>query len=281
MNTKEYISSGILEAYLLGSLSPEESREVEDNSEKYPEVKKELRAIEDAMFHYASKFSRNPSLTLKKKVMNAVDKAEKSEKKETSAKGKTVSGPKRETAPYLVAASITIALGCAILAGMFWQKWQHAEEKIVTLQQENTRISGNINTVKFSMEEKLKTDSAQLAQVREELHMVMDSSISKVHLKGMADMTAASTGVVLWNKSSQEVFLNLKNIPEPPDSMQYQLWALHKGKPVDAGMIEMSDPEPYHKMKQVGKAESFAITLEPKGGSAKPNLDAVCMMGKL
>jgi anti-sigma-K factor RskA len=280
VDIKEYISSGILEAYVLGSVSPQEKKEVEENSEKYPEVRKELRAIEDGLFHYASKYSKNPPYSLKKKLMNAVGKADKSGAKESSDHGKAVAANKREAAPYMVAASITFALGCALAAGIFWQKWQHAEEKIAMLQQEKSRIAENMNTSRFSMEEKFKKDSVQLAQVHQELQMVMDSGTAKIHLKGMAS-SPSSTAIVLWNKNSQDVFINLKDLPQPPDSMQYQLWALHKGKAVDAGMIEMVDPEPYHKMKSVAKAEAFAITLEKKGGSETPDLDAMYLMGKL
>jgi anti-sigma-K factor RskA len=278
VDIKEYISSGILEAYVLGSVSPQEKKEVEENSEKYPEVKKELRAIEDGLFHYASKYSKNPPFSLKKRVMNAVGKADKPGVKENHD-GKIISVNKRETAPYLVAASITFALGCALAAGIFWQKWQHAEEKIAILQQEKGRIAEGMNTVRVSMEEKLKKDSTRLVQLHQELQMVMDSGTAKVHLKGMAP-SPSSTAIVLWNKNSQDVFINLKDLPQPPDSMQYQLWALHKGKAVDAGLIEMADP-PYHKMKPVAKAEAFAITLERKGGSPTPDLDALCLMGKL
>jgi anti-sigma-K factor RskA len=280
LDIKEYISSGILEAYVLGSVTPGESKQVEEALAKYPEVKKEIRAIEDGLFHYANKFSKNPPIGLKKKIINAIDKSEKKESKIIPEKEKAAYVMKKESAPYMIAASITFALICAFSAVIFWQKWQHAEEKIVVIQKENSRYVNNISNARNSFETKFRNDSAQLAQVREELHMVMDSSTAKVHLKGMSELPSSS-GVVLWNKSSKDVFINLKNLPPPPDSMQYQLWALHKGKPVDAGMIEMSGTEPYHKMKQVAKAEAFAITLEKKGGSEKPDMDAVCLMGKL
>jgi anti-sigma-K factor RskA len=278
LDIKEYISSGILEAYVLGSITPQEREEVEEASARYPEVKKEIRAIEDGLFHYANKFSKNPPLALKRKVLNGIEKPDKRESKTIPIKANTV--PKKESSPYLIAAFITFALICGFAAIVFWQKWQHAEERIASIQKENSKVTDFMRNARTSFEEKIKSDSTHLAQVREELHMVMDSSTSKVHLKGMS-VSPSSTGVVLWNKDTKDVFINLKNLPPPPDSMQYQLWALHKGKSVDAGMIEMSDPEPYHRMKQVTKAEAFAITLEKKGGSEKPDMDAVCLMGKL
>ena len=46
MDTKEYISSGILELYVTGTLSELENLEVYLNAEKYPEIKKEIEDIE-------------------------------------------------------------------------------------------------------------------------------------------------------------------------------------------------------------------------------------------
>ena len=46
MNVKEYIASGVLELYVSGALSNEENFEVSKNAEKYPEILKEIKAIE-------------------------------------------------------------------------------------------------------------------------------------------------------------------------------------------------------------------------------------------
>ena len=46
-------------------------------------------------------------------------------------------------------------------------------------------------------------------------------------------------------------------------------------------LLAQSDSDFSGWMKQVSKAEAFAITLERKGGSESPNLDALCLMGKL
>lgn len=46
MNIKEYIESGILEAYLLGVLTPEEASLVEANIAQFPLISEELQAIQ-------------------------------------------------------------------------------------------------------------------------------------------------------------------------------------------------------------------------------------------
>ena len=50
---KAYIESGILELYVLGDVSPEERRQVEEMAVKHPAVKAELDEIERSMEFYA------------------------------------------------------------------------------------------------------------------------------------------------------------------------------------------------------------------------------------
>ena len=53
MDIKEYISSGILESYVLGNASEQERREVECISSIYPEIRQELDALSRSLEKYA------------------------------------------------------------------------------------------------------------------------------------------------------------------------------------------------------------------------------------
>jgi hypothetical protein len=61
------------------------------------------------------------------------------------------------------------------------------------------------------------------------------------------------------------VYLSSVKLPVAPEGKQYQLWAIVDGKPVDAGLLD--NPETFEKMKSLGNAQAFAISLEAKGGS--------------
>ncbi len=67
----------------------------------------------------------------------------------------------------------------------------------------------------------------------------------------------------------------------PVQDKQYQLWAIVDGHPVDAGIFDMDKDLSFVKLKTIPKAEAFAITLEKKGGSITPNMDAMYVMGKV
>ena len=49
LNIQEYISSGILELYVRGSLSATEMQEVEEMANAHPEVRQEIEEIEKAV----------------------------------------------------------------------------------------------------------------------------------------------------------------------------------------------------------------------------------------
>jgi mannose-6-phosphate isomerase-like protein (cupin superfamily) len=75
-NITKYIESGILELYVLGLASPEESKEIEGLAEKHEEIRKEIEAITNVLQTYAS--TQSPSLdpTLRTFLLATIDYSE-------------------------------------------------------------------------------------------------------------------------------------------------------------------------------------------------------------
>ncbi len=69
-----YIASGVLEMYVLGLTTEQESAELKNLSEKHEEIKTEIEAITSALEHYAVGPDFNP--TLKTFVMATIDYSE-------------------------------------------------------------------------------------------------------------------------------------------------------------------------------------------------------------
>ncbi len=65
----QYIESGILDMYVLGITSSEESKEVEQMALAYPEVRKEIEEIAQALSNYAEIAAVTPSPTVKPFLM--------------------------------------------------------------------------------------------------------------------------------------------------------------------------------------------------------------------
>jgi len=103
-----------------------------------------------------------------------------------------------------------------------------------------------------------------------------------VSLKGL-EAAPDAAAKIFWMQNTGEVFIDPSNLPDAPAGKQYQLWAIVDGKPVDAGMILTSkkgDKYRIQKMKTFGKAEAFAVTLEPEKGNPTPQ-GPMFVMGKM
>ncbi len=66
--------------------------------------------------------------------------------------------------------------------------------------------------------------------------------------------------------------------------MQYQLWAIQGGKPVDMGVLPngiANTPEMQKVTMVITNSEAFAISLEKEGGSPTPTMENIYVMGKV
>ncbi|RZK01680.1 MAG: hypothetical protein EOO43_24080 [Flavobacterium sp.] len=72
MNLRAYIDSGVLELYALNSLSEQESKDVETMLVKFPELRRELVSIENALEYYAKSRWVSPPSQLEDIVVSSL-----------------------------------------------------------------------------------------------------------------------------------------------------------------------------------------------------------------
>jgi anti-sigma factor RsiW len=72
-NLKAYIESGVLELYVLGDLSPEETLQVEEMASQHLEVRDEIAAIEQAMEQYAMQNAVEPSADVETRLFRKLE----------------------------------------------------------------------------------------------------------------------------------------------------------------------------------------------------------------
>jgi anti-sigma-K factor RskA len=122
----------------------------------------------------------------------------------------------------------------------------------------------------------------RLLEYEKAVELMKDPDMAIVKMPAIAaspDPTSATT--VYWDTVTKDVFLAINKLPTHDADHQYQLWAMVDGKPVDAGVIDMKEGPGMVKMKNIRRAQAFAITLEKKGGSPAPSLDKLYVMGKV
>ncbi len=134
---------------------------------------------------------------------------------------------------------------------------------------------------RFALLEKNTGTLKQSEKVKQEyIQFLASNQTEKIVLAGVPEKPNAKA-LVFWNKENKHVMLSEVSLPETPKNMQYQLWAIVDGKPVDAGMLDLDAEGKLLEMKTIESSQAFAITLEPMGGSASPHLEDLCVIGNV
>lgn len=266
MDIKEYISSGIIEAYVLNLASEEEVSILMCISKHNSEVQQAILEAQETLEDFASVQAMSPPAELKSmiwvkisdQVNHPVIPIEKTE-------GLIVESPlppavrKLGMRNWSIAASILLAL--SIGANIYYLN----------------KNTVNQNLLEQSVSKQESTQKALLS-LEEKWAMLQDPAFKTITLAGVEQHPKLKAHV-FWNTSTTDVYLSLENLPPAPEGMQYQLWAIVDGKPVDAGVFPLDHNDRITNMNQIPKAQAFAITLETKGGSPTPNLSQLYVMG--
>jgi anti-sigma-K factor RskA len=270
VDVKEFISSGILEQYVLGAATAEEIQRVEKMALTYPEVQNEIDEIRQSLEGYAASFAIKPDDSLKEKIKQTYFKTGTN----TGNNVLPINGEIKAEAPvrqmrsytkYAAAAAVVLLLGSAVLNYILFNKYNNATKELAENKTElDNRVAENI-------------------QIKEELKIVSDKYSFAVSLSGTEKFPEAAAKVY-YVKNTGDVYLDPSYLPQVPDNKQYQLWAIVDGKPLDAGVITKNGKTiRIQKMKSFGnvKVNAFAVTLEKQGGSPTPTPDQMYVLGNL
>lgn len=266
---KEYIETGILELYVLGQLSADDQKEVEAMAIKFPEIKREVDAIEIVMERYAVHNAVLPSQDLTTRILEKIG-HDAGEVKVVPLYPKN-QDVKIKKLRFALVACIALLLVSVVELFSAHRKLDVAEDKIVSL---------SVDREKFAARASYEESTNQ--QLKKVADMIGDPAWAIVKLAG-TKMTPEAKMMVYWNKESKNVVVDNSRmtLPANDNQHQYQLWALVDGKPVDLGVFDSSADSRLIlvKMKEISTAQAFAVTLEKQGGSVSPTMDQMVVMG--
>ncbi|UYZ60494.1 anti-sigma factor [Hymenobacter latericus] len=304
MNIEEYIESGQLELYVLQQLSPAEAAEVEQLAAQHPAIRAELSRIEQTLGAYAEAHAVAPPAGMRERVLGGWQQAIRQQAPAEAAvppaaapqPTMTVSSapqpePAQRPAPaaaepvvrtmpapasgggyrWLAAAAAVLLLLSVGANWLFYNRWQRAESQLVIAQSEQARYAAATQAV----EKRLATRTNELAMLRDETYRTVVMTGTQI--------APGARARVHFNPATKAVYVDVNNLPPAPEGKQYQLWALDKGKPVDAGMLarHTAAGDSLQRMKNIINAQAFAVTLEPAGGRPEPTLAALTVMGQM
>jgi len=274
LNSKEYISSGILESYILGHASPEEAGILECVMKNNTEVREAFEEAQKTFEMLATAQAVTPPNDLKSKIWDRIQQQEKVELPvekpiipiQTNVQQSPVKTEIQETKSekkgnwrnFAIAASLLFLISTG--ANLYWMNSQsELKEEMANMKNEN------------------QSKNLAMQNMQQKLDVVANPDMKKIVLAGVEKHPEAKA-TVLWDVNSKDVYLSVNNLPKAPEGMQYQLWAIEDGKPVSAGMYS-EDKDMKIALANITKAQAFAITLEKKGGSEAPTMENMYVMG--
>lgn len=288
MNTQEYIESGILEQYALGELNEAERAAVEAQAAAHPEIGQELDQISQALGNYAQTYAQTPPAGMRERVLAGWQAAIQGEAQNapqtivpptpepvvrsiSSVDPDTANTASGSAFRWMLAASIALLVASGIANFVLYTRWRDASADLAVARTEQARVASI-----------MQASERTLAVRQQELEVLRSDEFRTVALAGTATSPSANARV-LYNPTSKAVYLDVRNLPTLPEGKQYQLWALDKGKPVDAGVLAAATTagDSLQQMKDIASAQAFAMTVEPIGGSVNPTLSTLTVIGNI
>ncbi|MEZ4883470.1 MAG: anti-sigma factor [Chitinophagales bacterium] len=280
-NNRDIASSGILELYVAGALSEEESIEITHLIAKDKYLQVEVEKVEKAYIQLS--ISEAPTLDEFSlfNMLNNIDKIQddlvegshqmsvssnhirqkqhNNRKSDISEKYHTHNLAKRNW-QYLAAAALILMISAGASFFMM-NEFRKTSEQIAVLDIGNTKAIDGLE-----------------AGYSDDRNSFMANSVSSIEVllvstkKDMPNMEA----IIYWNNHEGDTYIEASKLPVPPNNKQWQVWAeiSNVASPYNLGLLPKMEKnkDNFFKLQKLQKqAISFFITLEPVGGSLLPS----------
>ncbi len=257
MSAQEIIASGKLELYVYGKLSPEEQQEVQEAMAMYPEVKKEVEAIETALIH----LSEGVAPQVPSRVWSGI--------RDRIHQSSSSSSSRRNWATISGWAAAVIAVG-----GIFWMFNQNNDlnQQLNDATTENGQLRDTITQVE-----------SELADTNTLLDLLRSKDYNTILLPGNAPVAPEAYAKVYYNSDGDIAYIDATGLPDAPPGKVYQVWSLTLDPltPTSMGLLDNNTDQGdgFYRFEDVPTPQAFGITLEPEGGSESPTLDQLYTLG--
>jgi anti-sigma-K factor RskA len=239
-----FLNTDLLEKYLIGTTSIEESQQVERYIAMYPEVRKSYNELQENLETFAKIHAIKAPEGLKAKIMQRI---------------KAENAGRRKFRRYAIAASIV----AFIFAGSSYFFWDQTQD----LQDENAIVNNKIKNLELDMKE-------QLEDVRNQF-IVLNNPQTKKYVVNGNKKAKELKAVAYINPVKKLSYINVRNLPNLPENQCYQMWAEVNGEMVNLGVLKNVDDK--DKLWRLPYAENAVgyITIEPEGGNDTPTVQNI------
>ena len=253
MDIKEYITSGIIEQYVLGLCTNEESKELEQLRSEYPELKEAILQYEIELEEKMMKDAILPSAATDEKILRSL------EGLQTPVISVYQKNNVRKINWYKTLAAASVLL--LVVSTYF----------IYTLNTKTNKLKQELAASKNDFE----------SLPAEDYKIMKDPTITPVAMYGVG-IHSICRCTMFWDKKTGKMYVMIHHLVESTAAKDYQLWAMVDGKPVSVGIINDEIRGRFIELQNVpADANAFTVTLETAGGSALPTEENTFLTGKI
>ena len=197
MDKQTFLATGLLEQYVLGITDPEETQEVEQHLDLYPELHQEVATMREGIKQYA----------LQQEIPAP---AQRTNEPLSTSNTRGVA----KTYGQIHWLSVVVLGSLALLCVLSALRMRHLQEENKTLLTQLSTCESREAIIAF-----LKDPQTQPVVLTE------------------TNKNTEAAALVYWNKVSKKAMLNPFNLPKLPEDQQYQIWVDIAGKMISIGLI--------------------------------------------
>lgn len=168
---------------------------------------------------------------------------------------------------YMIAASLAALVISTFASWFFYSKWEESEDRYIELLKQKNQLSQELTVLRSEFEDAFS-----------ELIILHDVNFKAVSLTSK-DTVHKFQARIYWNPYTRETYLDPLSVPQPDSGMQYQIWSFVNKTASSSGLLqpEFSGDQLY-RINNTAAAESWAISLEPAGGSPEFSAERVVLI---
>jgi anti-sigma-K factor RskA len=248
LNIENYISSGIIEQYVMGLCSAEEKNELELLRQKDSALNKAIINFEVELENRMMRNAFLPGVHTDDKILQALESlgtpapviAMQTEEKKV----------KRFSWVKIVAAASVLLFG--ISAFYNYAQYKENKEQAAQLAAKNS-LPQSLPLANYSI--------------------LKDPTITPIAMMGVG-YHAICRCTMFWDKKTGKAYVMVHHLVPSGENNEYQLWANVNGKQVSVGMINDEIRDRFIEVSGMPEdAKEFTVTLEKNGGATVPDTD--------
>ena len=270
MDIKAYIESGVIENYVLGLASEEENADIIRLSSIYTEINQAIESFSSDLELQLMSNPATPPAYIKERIFNTLDLSNASKQGSITSNTRPVRNIKSNISKWkwVAAASFLLLILSSVLNFLLYNRYTEKKDAYQALLTEKESLFAVNKLYQASQKEWELTSK-----------MMSDPTMVMIRMKTIPGKNNKDA-TVFWDSKTKDVYVMAKELPTPATGKQFQLWAIVDGKPVDAGIID-TNCTGICKMKNITKAQAFAITLEKLGGNPNPTMEQLMVIGAI